>query len=83
MVRMSVFGWWIFPDLRLIDGRDHFVGRPIVSAMGQPTRPIKSSIPPGSINTRVATIKRQTRAAYDYGRGPSLRSVGCIRLLFL
>jgi len=30
---------------------DHFVGK--VSTMGQPSRPIQPSIPPGSINSAI------------------------------
>ena len=46
MVRTSIIGWRIFPDLRLTC--DHFVGK--VSAVGPPTTPTQPSISSGSVN---------------------------------
>jgi len=51
VVKTSVFDWWTFSDLRLIDlwlTFDNFVGK--VSAAGQPTRPTQPSNLSGSVN---------------------------------
>jgi len=48
VVKMSVFGWWTFPDLHVWLTGDHFVGK--LSAMGPLTRPTQPSIPLGSLN---------------------------------
>jgi len=50
-------------ELSLIYGSHVITSWVRCPAMGQPTRPTQPSIPPWI--TRVATIKRQTRASYD------------------
>jgi len=46
VVGVSVFGSWTFPDVWLTC--DHILGK--VSAIGQPTRPTKPSVPSGLVN---------------------------------